>query len=148
MFFHTHIYYKLQNCRCHISRVACHMSLTSTATATDPPPSNSPTMHSMLVHKDPKSLKISKPKTIIETDKKKHSLEVCQYQQYALWPEVSNSNSWGVINDYARLERQKDPQTYIVTTRLNWPQADSVNTQIYLLKILQTRDTESLDVSG
>ena len=31
---------------CHVSHVTCHMLLTPTATATDPPPDNYPTMHS------------------------------------------------------------------------------------------------------
>ena len=35
--------------------VVCHMSLTQTATATDPPPANSPTMHNRMGCKDPKS---------------------------------------------------------------------------------------------
>ena len=34
------------------TRLTCHMSLTPTAKAMDPPPDNSPTMHSMIVHKD------------------------------------------------------------------------------------------------
>ena len=38
---------------CHMYCVTCHMSLTSTApTAKDPPPANSPTMHSRLVLQD------------------------------------------------------------------------------------------------
>ena len=37
---------------CHMSPVSCHLSLTPTVTATDPPPANSPTMHSSLVCKD------------------------------------------------------------------------------------------------
>ena len=44
---------------CHVSRVTCNLL---TATATDPPPANSPAMHSMLVCKDPKSQKILKAK--------------------------------------------------------------------------------------
>ena len=39
---------------CHLPPVTCHMPLTPTATAPDPPPSNSPTMHSRMVHKHPK----------------------------------------------------------------------------------------------
>ena len=38
---------------CCMSCVTCQLSPTPTATATDPPPSNSPTMHSRLVCKDP-----------------------------------------------------------------------------------------------
>ena len=37
---------------CNLPHVAFHMSLTPTATATDPPPANSPTIHSRMVHKD------------------------------------------------------------------------------------------------
>ena len=37
---------------CHKSCVACHLSLLPTATATDPPPADSPTMHNRLVLKD------------------------------------------------------------------------------------------------
>ena len=40
---------------CHMSRVTSHMSLTPTATATDPPAANSLPMHSSLVCKDPKT---------------------------------------------------------------------------------------------
>ena len=39
---------------CHIKCFACHLSLMPSATATDPPPANSPTMHSRLVWKYPK----------------------------------------------------------------------------------------------
>ena len=41
-----------------VSPVTCHLSLTLTATATDPPPANSPSMYSKLVRKDPKTHKI------------------------------------------------------------------------------------------
>ena len=46
---------------CHMLHVTCHLSptLTATATATEPPPANSPTMHSRLVCLKPK-LKNSK----------------------------------------------------------------------------------------
>ena len=43
---------------CHMWHVICHLLLTPTATATDPSPAKSLTMHSRLVCKDPK-----KPKT-------------------------------------------------------------------------------------
>ena len=36
-----------------LRRQISRMSLTPTATATDPPPANSPTMHSRMVHEDP-----------------------------------------------------------------------------------------------
>ena len=39
----------------HVSRVTCPLSLTSTATATDPPPVNSPIMLSEVVRKYPKT---------------------------------------------------------------------------------------------
>ena len=37
---------------CKVSHIPCHLAPTPTATATDPPPNNSPTMHSRLVHQD------------------------------------------------------------------------------------------------
>ena len=37
---------------CRLSSVTCHMSVTPTATATDPPPANSPTMHRRIDDKD------------------------------------------------------------------------------------------------
>ena len=43
---------------CHVShetRVACHLSLTPTATNTDPPSANSPTMRSRLVQEKQKT---------------------------------------------------------------------------------------------
>ena len=39
---------------CHVSDVVYHLSLTQTATVTDSPPANFPTLHSMLVCKEPK----------------------------------------------------------------------------------------------
>ena len=42
----------MSNVMCHVSPVTCHMSLRPTATATDPPTANSPTIHSRLVCKD------------------------------------------------------------------------------------------------
>ena len=40
-----------------MSPVACHLSITPTVTATDPPPAYSPTMHSRLILKDLKIIK-------------------------------------------------------------------------------------------
>ena len=72
---------------CHVSRVTYHVSLTPTATATDPPPANSPIMHTKLLCKDPKPQKMSKRKKkyvkTAETQKSLDSrlltLEVCKY---------------------------------------------------------------------
>ena len=47
---------------CHKSCVTCHLSLTPIAT--NPQPANSPTMHSRLVQKDPKTQKYSKCKQL------------------------------------------------------------------------------------
>ena len=57
-----------KNIMCHLSPVTCHLSPTSSATATDPPPANSPAMHSSLVDPDrtKKSRAKFKTKTIIE----------------------------------------------------------------------------------
>ena len=58
----------LSGVMCQVSRVTCHLSLTPTATATDPP-ANSPIMHSRLVCEDPnilirqKIFEMAKPKT-------------------------------------------------------------------------------------
>ena len=46
---------------CHLSPINCHLSLTPSATVTDPPPTNSPTMHSRLVCKDQKKTKTKNP---------------------------------------------------------------------------------------
>ena len=52
---------------CRVSQVTCHLSLTPTATATDPPPANSPIMHNRLVCKEPKLYKNLKYKKIFKT---------------------------------------------------------------------------------
>ena len=57
---------------CHVLRVKCHLSLTPTVTAPDPPPANSPTMHSMLVRKDPKTQKNFKTQKSHKMAKKTH----------------------------------------------------------------------------
>ena len=67
---------------CCVSRVTCHLSLTPTATATDPPPASYPIMHSRLFHKK---------KTIIVMTSNQKFLEVCQQQEYAIQPEVSSA---------------------------------------------------------
>ena len=54
---------------CHMLRVTCHFSLTPTATATDPPAANSPTMHSRLVCKHQTNQKNSKRKKSSELSK-------------------------------------------------------------------------------
>ena len=48
--------------RCHMSRITCHLPLMPTATATDPAPAHSPTMHSRLVciDQNPKNIKLQK----------------------------------------------------------------------------------------
>ena len=60
---------KMSCVRCHVSGVTrhvspltCHLWITPTATATDPPNANSPIMHSRLVCKEPKTKKIQKRK--------------------------------------------------------------------------------------
>ena len=55
---------------CHVFPIDCHLSLTPIATATEPAPANSPTMHSGPVRKDAKSQKNQDTK-IIEVAKKK-----------------------------------------------------------------------------
>ena len=39
---------QVQGVMCNVLHVTCHMSLTPTARATDPPPAKSPTMHSRM----------------------------------------------------------------------------------------------------
>ena len=85
-----------------LSHVTCDLSLTSTATATDPPPANSPTMHSWLVCRAPNNKKC-KTKKSLKPQNGKTSLEVCQYWQYALGQEVSSSLWSEVANDNAPL---------------------------------------------
>ena len=54
--------------RCQVLHVTCHQ-LTPTAKAIDPPPANSPIMHSRLLCKDPKAPKKSECKKILQTAK-------------------------------------------------------------------------------
>ena len=62
----SHVTCHISCVTCHISTVTYHLSPTPTATVTDTPPANSPTMHSRLVHKD---LKSSPPHNIREEEK-------------------------------------------------------------------------------
>ena len=48
---------------CHVPHVMCHLSLTPTASATNPLPANSPTLNSMLVLKVLKKKRQKKEKT-------------------------------------------------------------------------------------
>ena len=45
----SHVTFHMSHVTCRMLRVTCHLSLTPTATATDPSPANSPIMHSRLV---------------------------------------------------------------------------------------------------
>ena len=72
----SHVICHVSRVRCHLSHVTpplspvtSHLSLPPTATATDPPPDNSTTMHSRLVCKDPKTQKKIKRQKIIEKKK-------------------------------------------------------------------------------
>ena len=49
---------------CQLSLVTCHICPNPTATATNPPPANSPTLHSRMAHQDrnPRPKNILKPK--------------------------------------------------------------------------------------
>ena len=67
----SHVKFQLSRVTCQVLRVACHLSLTPTATATDPSHANSPFMYSRLICKDQKtffSLK-KNAKKIIKTAK-------------------------------------------------------------------------------
>ena len=48
----SHVTCQMSHVKCCMPHVTCHMSLTPTAIATDPPPANSPTLHSRMVCKD------------------------------------------------------------------------------------------------
>ena len=85
---------------CYVSDVNCHMSLTHTATAIDPPPANSPIMHSRLVRKDSKIGTNFKTQKIIETTETHKWLDVCQFLLYALSPEVSSSLGSGWLDTH------------------------------------------------
>ena len=71
---------------CNMLRVTCHLSLmaTATATVTDPPPANSPTMRKGWFAKTKQQKNISKFKKIIQTLGKLNRLLVSQNKQYAL----------------------------------------------------------------
>ena len=93
---------------CHMSRVTCHLTpdtyhLSLMPTARDPHPAISPTMHSRLVYKDPKSKKIFKRKN--------------QFSNISntLFEQKSPARSVPVVNggDIQFMD--------IATTRLNWP---------------------------
>ena len=61
---------------CRVSPVTCQLSLTPTATATDPPPGSSPIMHMWLVPNDPKTQKNYKTQKIIETTKMSRGMPI------------------------------------------------------------------------
>ena len=66
------VMFHVSNVTSQMSNVTCHLSPAPTATATDPPPDNYPTMHSRLVHQDrtQKPKHISKPKKSLKLWKK------------------------------------------------------------------------------
>ena len=92
---------------CRRSPVICHLSLMPKATATDPPPANSPTMHSRMVGKDQKNQNKTQSKQ--KREEKKHAkskfLGVGQIYGYALWPEVSSPPGSGACK-HGQTDRQ------------------------------------------
>ena len=72
------------------------MSPTPTATARDPPPDNSLTIHSRMVHKDrtQKPKKYKKLKKMLTLPRKMRFL-VLQFKQCAFGPEVSSPHGSG-----------------------------------------------------
>ena len=62
---------QVSDVRCQVSLGTCHLSLTLTATDTDPPPANSPTMHRRLICQEEEK--------DIRTAHTQKLLEVCQY---------------------------------------------------------------------
>ena len=54
---------------CHLSPIICHLSLTPTATATNPPPSNSPIIQRRLGCTNQKTLNMSRRKKSLEEEK-------------------------------------------------------------------------------
>ena len=97
---------------CHQSQVKCHLSPTTTATSTDPPPTNSPTMHIKLVCKN------QKPKTDTLFDQKSPSLLV-------------------PVGDEGDKQITHKIQTDITTYRLNWPRGRfRENAHLFLARLL------------
>ena len=76
--------YHVTHVACRRSPVICHLSLMPKATATDPPPANSPTMHSRMVGKDQKN----QNKNLNKRERKKNANPKClgvgQIYGYAL----------------------------------------------------------------
>ena len=103
---------------CQVSSVTCHLSLTPTATATDPPPVNSATMHSRLVHKDPKTLIISERTKLSKRPKKKQNIQKYANISNTLFDQKSPVHREA---KFPRVDRQTDIVTDIATYRLNWP---------------------------
>ena len=80
--------------RCHLSPVTCHLSLTPTATSTDPPTAYSPTMHSRLVHQDKNHNPPIFQNTKIGQNFPKKGFLVLKFRRYVLWPECLGSGLW------------------------------------------------------
>ena len=73
-----HVRFQVSHITYLVSHVACHLSLSPTATARDPPSANSPLKHSRLVCKDQKKTKIAKVKIIV-TAKRRRQEAVNRY---------------------------------------------------------------------
>ena len=73
-----------------MSYVTCHLSFTTTARDTHPPPAYSPTMHKRVVCEEPKLKEFLKFLKVIAEHGKRSCLPKTQYKRYALEPEVSS----------------------------------------------------------
>ena len=76
----SHILCHVSHVTCNLSPATCHLSQPPTATATYPPPANSPTMHSKPVHKD----RTQKPQKMSNVFPRKKWFLVLKLLQYAL----------------------------------------------------------------
>ena len=83
---------------CRVSRVTCHLSLTPTATAIDPPPTNSPIMQSQLVPRDTKPKQISKHKIHQNNKNTKMSRGMPILAIHSLTRSLQSTRKWGFCN--------------------------------------------------
>ena len=132
MCYMSRVTYHMSHVACHLSPVICHLSLAPTATATDPPPANSPIIHSRLARKIQKRERFSKRQKSLKMKRRRKNCD-CR-PILAIFPSTRGLQSTGKWVFHDGMDTHTDGHRDSITESDRW--ADSVKRDPLLVKKL------------